>query len=259
MDLPIATQWFVTADDGDDIVRLTEPAARGLIRSNVYVVTSAGQSLVIDTGCGIVPLRPYLPPMRSEPAVVATHGHFDHVGGFHEFEVRMIHQAEAAAVAEPDPLATLMPARSPALIDLFGTFGATAPEYLIKARPTADFDAQRYVRVPAPPTRVLADADLIDVGDRRLEVVHLPGHSPGSICLYERDTATLFSGDVIYDDDIIDDVLPGTDRGQYVDSMRRIMEMDIRRVLPGHGGPLNGEVARNIAAGYLARRGASSA
>lgn len=248
MDLPVAAEWFTVEDKGDDITRLTEPHVRALIRSNVYVVTSNGQSLIIDTGCGIVPLRPYLPTMRTEPAVVATHSHFDHVGGFHEFAARMIHKAEAADVTDSDPMATLLPSRYPPLRELFGP---KAPDYLLTAQPTPGFDPEHYLRRPATPTRVLTNGDHIDVGDRRFEVVHLPGHSPGSICLHEPETGTLLSGDVIYDDVLIDDVLPGTSRSRYIESMKQIMAMDLRWVLPGHGDPVSGDTAHQIADHYL--------
>jgi glyoxylase-like metal-dependent hydrolase (beta-lactamase superfamily II) len=248
--MPVASEWFTVDDAGDGIARLTEPYVRGLIRSNVYVVTSRGESLVVDTGCGIVPLRPYLPATPTEPAVVATHAHFDHVGGFHEFSTRMIHEAEAVSVAEPDPMATLAPARYPPLRELFGS---VAPDYLLTAHPGPDFDRDAFRRRPARPTRVLADGDRIDVGDRRFDVLHLPGHSPGSICLYERETATLLSGDVLYDDVLIDDVLPGTSRSRYVESMTKILAMEIGRVLPGHGDPFGAHAAHRIADQYLRR------
>lgn len=122
----------------------------------------------------------------------------------------MIHKMEAVNATEPDPMATLLPSRYPPLRELFGP---KAPDYLLTAQPTPDFDPEQYLRRRARPTRVLTHGDHIDVGDRRFEVVHLPGHSPGSICLHEPETATLLSGDVIYDDVLIDDVLPGT-RGQ---------------------------------------------
>jgi glyoxylase-like metal-dependent hydrolase (beta-lactamase superfamily II) len=186
--------------------------------------------------------------MRTEPAVVATHGHFDHVGGFHEFAARLIHAAEAADVSAHDPMATMMPSRYPPLRELYGP---RAPDYLLIAQPTPDFDPEQYARHPARPTRVLVDGDHIDVGDRRFEVLHLPGHSPGSVCLYERETTTMFGGDVIYDDVLIDDGLPGTSRSRYVESMKQFMAMGLRRVLPGHGDPFSADTARRIAADYL--------
>ncbi len=52
---------------------------------------------------------------------------------------------------------------------------------------------------PAPATRLLAEGEAIDLGDRHFEVLHLPGHSPGSIGLWEEATGIFFSGDAIYD------------------------------------------------------------
>jgi glyoxylase-like metal-dependent hydrolase (beta-lactamase superfamily II) len=63
--------------------------------------------------------------------------------------------------------------------------------------PHKSFDWRAYEIRPAPATTLLADADVIDIGDRRFEVLHLPGHSPGCIALYEADTRILLSGDVI--------------------------------------------------------------
>lgn len=242
-------EWFTANDEGGGVLRLWEPHARGLIRSNAYLVDGGARALLVDAGCGVAPIRPYLPATRAEPLAVATHGHFDHVGGLHEFAARMIHEAEAAGAARPDPVATLLPARLPAPI--LEMFGDAPPECLLKAVPAEDFDPAGYRGHAAAPTGVLRDGDVLDLGDRRLEVLHLPGHSPGSIGLYEPQTATLFSGDVIYDGELVDEGLPGTDRTAYAASMRRIAALDLRVVYPGHGAPLTGERAHRIAEDYL--------
>ncbi|MGO4843989.1 MBL fold metallo-hydrolase, partial [Rhizobiaceae sp. 2RAB30] len=57
---------------------------------------------------------------------------------------------------------------------------------------------------PAPAERLLEHGDVVDLGDRAFEVVHTPGHSPGGIALYERNTRTLLSGDIVYDGPLID-------------------------------------------------------
>ena len=64
---------------------------------------------------------------------------------------------------------------------------------------------------PAPLTMLLGEGDLVDLGDRRFRVLHLPGHSPDSIGLLDERDGLFFSGDAIYDDTLIDD-LPDSDR-----------------------------------------------
>ncbi len=68
---------------------------------------------------------------------------------------------------------------------------------------------------PAPPTRLLDDGDVVDCGDRSFEVLHLPGHSPGSIGLWEAASGILFSGDAVYDGPLLDE-LDGSDIDDYV-------------------------------------------
>jgi glyoxylase-like metal-dependent hydrolase (beta-lactamase superfamily II) len=78
---------------------------------------------------------------------------------------------------------------------------------LLTALPHAGYQLSRYKIIPAPLTGHLDEGDVVDTGDRVFRVFHLPGHSPGSIALYEPATETLFSGDVIYDGALIDNAL----------------------------------------------------
>jgi glyoxylase-like metal-dependent hydrolase (beta-lactamase superfamily II) len=52
----------------------------------------------------------------------------------------------------------------------------------------------------------VGEGDEVDLGDRCFEVIHLPGHSPGSIGLWEESSGTLFSGDAIYDGPLLDEL-----------------------------------------------------
>ena len=88
-------------------------------------------------------------------------------------------------------------------------------------------------RPAAPATRLLADGDVVDLGDRAFEVLHLPGHSPGSIGLWEAATGVLFSGDAVYDGPLLDE-LDGSDVDGYVATMRRLRELPVTVVHAGH-------------------------
>jgi glyoxylase-like metal-dependent hydrolase (beta-lactamase superfamily II) len=252
VDLPEVDDWFAEQDVGQGISQLWEPYVDSLIQANVYLVRGQSRDLVIDSGTGIAALRPFLPVMRAEPVAVATHAHYDHVGGLAEFATRLIHEAEAGDLGRSDPMAVLEPRLFPPAILQF--LGTATPEYLVTAVPRPGFDPASYRQVRSEPTGSLHDGDVIDLGDRRLEILHLPGHSPGSICLLDTDTQTLFSGDVVYPGGLIDEVWPGTDRTSYIRSMRRLANVEVSIALPGHGDPLTAEQVQQIIDGYLRTR-----
>jgi glyoxylase-like metal-dependent hydrolase (beta-lactamase superfamily II) len=107
--------------------------------------------------------------------------------------------------------------------------------------------------LPAPATRTVDEGDVIDVGDRRFEVLHLPGHSPGSIGLWEAETGILFSGDAIYDGPLLDE-LPGSDIPSYVATMKRLRDLPVTVVHAGHDPSFGRDRLRDLCEGYLAKR-----
>jgi glyoxylase-like metal-dependent hydrolase (beta-lactamase superfamily II) len=98
------------------------------------------------------------------------------------------------------------------------------------------------------------EGDIIDLGDRVLEVLHLPGHSPGSIGLWEAASGILFSGDAIYDGPLLDEI-EGSDIPAYVATMRRLGSLPARVVHGGHDPSFDGARMRQLAREYLHRRG----
>jgi hydroxyacylglutathione hydrolase len=89
---------------------------------------------------------------------------------------------------------------------------------------------------PAPPApeRLLKDGDVIKVGDLSFTVVHTPGHSPGSICLYGE--GVLFSGDTLFREGIGRSDLPGGNYRELMASLHRLMMLPEDTVVyPGHG------------------------
>ncbi|WP_406101296.1 MBL fold metallo-hydrolase [Streptomyces sp. NBC_01003] len=104
--------------------------------------------------------------------------------------------------------------RAPELGSLLGSTWAAGgglhdfdlPPLLISTVPHAGYDPSSYELRPARVTRQLHDGGRIDLGDRAPTVLHLPGHSPGSIALFDESDGTLFSGDVVYDDVLLDEL-----------------------------------------------------
>lgn len=90
---------------------------------------------------------------------------------------------------------------------------------------------------PSEAERDLREGDRLDIGRLSFTVLHTPGHSEGSVCLYEADRGLLLAGDVLFRGSYGRTDLPGGNDDQMVASLTRLLhEMPpATRVLPGHG------------------------
>jgi glyoxylase-like metal-dependent hydrolase (beta-lactamase superfamily II) len=231
-----AEKWYATRAVGDGVTLIEEPFIKAYYRCNVWHVRGRDGDALIDSGMGVVPLRAHVRSVCERPLLaVASHSHFDHIGGHHEFERRAAHGAEAEILAHPTRTATL--AADFATDEMFDAFppGWNAAEYRIE---------------PAPVTRLLADGDVVDLGDRRLEVIHAPGHSPGSIALWEAASGVLFAGDAVYDGPLSFD-LGHSDLAAYVATMKRLEKLPVRVVHGGHFPSFDGRRYREIIGDFL--------
>jgi glyoxylase-like metal-dependent hydrolase (beta-lactamase superfamily II) len=176
---------------------------------------------------------------RKPILAIASHSHFDHVGSHHEFSERACHPAEADIMTKPTDQNTVA--------DLYMN------ESMITALPRLGYDVREYGIRPAPPTQLLEDGNLVDLGDRVFKVLHLPGHSPGSIGLWEEETGILFSGDAVYEGEFLDQ-LYHSDVEAYVESMHHLRELPVRVVHCGHYGSLGRERMIELIDGYIASK-----
>ncbi len=258
--LPVAAAWFSVTWVTGRTAMLTEPHVDGLLQANLFYLRGRERDLLVDTGNGIAPLAPVLARFarggrRRELICLATHAHVDHIGGFHEFDRRLLHPSEedaARRIGDQTPLAT---ATWPAeLKEQLAASGFVLPDVLVDAVPFAGFDPETFRIVPAAPTHFVRGGDEIDLGDRRLSVVELPGHTPGSIGLVDHEERALLSGDAIYEGGLID-TLPESDVEAYLGTMDRLQRLDVDVVYPGHGEPFGRARLRELAEAYLAERG----
>jgi glyoxylase-like metal-dependent hydrolase (beta-lactamase superfamily II) len=239
----VCESWFLTQRLQDDLYLITEPHYYWWNRANLWLIKGHDRDLLIDTGLGVASLRQHLAALLDKPLLaVASHIHFDHSGGMYEFEERAIHAAEAAALRQGNNYEALcLPEQ-----------GWVKAEHFAQL-PHAGFTVESYGLRAAEPTRILEEGDVLDLGDRALEVLHLPGHSPGCIALYERHTQALFSGDVIYDGELLDE-LHCSDIPAYIHTYERLQSLPIETVYPGHYQIFGRERCGEIIADYLARR-----
>ena len=214
-----ATRWYETLRLGDGVTLIHEPWIKPFYRCNIWHVRGRDRDLLFDSGLGHFSLKRHVPLVAERKLVcVASHTHFDHIGCHHEFPERCVHRAEAAILADPRNEWTLA--------DRY----ATAEMFIV---PPQGWDTARYRIRSAPAGRVLEEGDVVDLGDRAFEVIHTPGHSPGGIALYERQTGILLSGDIVYDGPLIDDAYH-SDAGDYLATLERMRGLSVSVVHGGH-------------------------
>ncbi len=101
--------------------------------------------------------------------------------------------------------------------------------------------------------RPIADEQVLTAGDVSLWAVHTPGHAPDHLCFFEPTSGTLFSGDlVINGSTVVIPVTLGGSMSQYLASLRRVLDLAPRRILPGHGAPIDNPAA--LLRGYIGHR-----
>jgi glyoxylase-like metal-dependent hydrolase (beta-lactamase superfamily II) len=233
-----------------------EPFVDPLLRSNTWLVRGRNADLLVDTGLGVTSLRDAISSFLERPVIaVATHTHYDHVGSMLEFEQRVVHRAEASALRSPDGHATLIRSDfndlTVAMLRRAG-YPLDTPE-LITAYPVAGYDPSSFATSPAIPTQVVDEGDVIDLGDRVFTVLHLPGHSPGSIGLWDPRTGTLFSGDALYDGPLLDE-LPGSSIPDYLRTMRRLRDLPVQVVHAGHDPSFDRRRLVELTTAYITHR-----
>jgi glyoxylase-like metal-dependent hydrolase (beta-lactamase superfamily II) len=254
MSLPIAERWFERRALDPDLTLIWEPHVNPLLRCNIWHLKGRDADLLVDTGLGVASLRDAARDLFGASLLaVATHAHADHVGGLHEFDHRLIHHHEAGSLAGGrDSYSLDLADYSPEAQAGLAAVGYDISGGLLTAVPAAGYSAAAHRLVGIEPTRVLAEGDVVDLGDRAFEVLHLPGHSPGSIGLWEARSGTLFSGDAIYDGPLLDEIA-GADVADYRATMERLLTLPVRIVHGGHDGSFGADRLASIARAYLGR------
>jgi len=259
--LPVAPAgtWFERRDAGGGDPHISDPNVDPFLRCNCWHVPGRDADLLIDTGLGLVSLLAYARDLFQGRRViaVATHYHFDHVGGLHEFDERVIHSSEAEIIEDPARIGGWLhfdrdPDAGPMQVEDAG-YALPADGELLTAVPTAGFDRDDYAVVPCTATRTVDDGDVLDLGDRAFEVLHLPGHSPGSIGLWDGEAGGLFSGDAVYDGPLLDENA-NSDVAAYCDTMRRLLALPVEVVHGCHEASFDRRRLIELCDGYLRRR-----
>ena len=215
----------------------------GLRGANAYLLVSEQDLTMIDTGVpgDVDTISDQLSEggfdLTAVKRIILTHAHGDHIGGCVELVQRSGAQVLAHKIETP-------------YIELDDSLPANSfPQRIMYW--TADHIMFRLSACEVD--RLLTAGDLIDVLDG-LRVIHTPGHTPGSISLYQPARGILFCGDALFNANPITRK-PGLtlpldmvtfDSSEARDSVKQLMKMDIKVLCPGHGKPILDGVREKI-------------
>ncbi|MDB2614304.1 MBL fold metallo-hydrolase, partial [Chlamydiales bacterium] len=183
----------------------------GPVATNAYVVSCEETQFawIIDPAPGSAPLiYKYLEEKSLKPkAIILTHSHWDHMGDAAEIKRKLslpvsIHKDDEANLKKPG--ADKLPL-------FFEIEGVTPDNYL-------------------------QDGDDLSLGIHRFKVIHTPGHSPGSLCLFEEKERVLFSGDTLFQGSIGNISFPTSNASKMWESLKKLELLPPETVVySGHG------------------------
>jgi len=192
--------------------------------SNVYLIEDQ-DPLVVDTGSGMFAATTLeeiskIVPLKRIGRIVLTHCHFDHLGGAATFQKATggrvyLHEDEAVPIMAGDDSLTIS-----------AMFGAKTRQLDLEPLKTG----QKLV-----------------TGSAEFEVLHSPGHSPGSIVLYDKSLSSGIVGDTLFCDGGVGRWdLPGGNLAQLIKSLKRVQGLGLKNMYPGHGAFTEGDASTHI-------------
>ena len=230
---PVADIWYGVTAAGDGILRLRELAVDPYLAGDMWLLRGGARDLLVDSGTGIVSPRPLVQEIAGKPVLaVALNGFYDHAGGLHNFDERACHPLEAAAVARPSDASSLVP--------------AFVSDAMLSALPWAGYATRDYRMSGAEPTCLLDDGEVIDLGGRELQVLHLPGVSAGSLALFEPASGALFTGDTLFLDPQARPAAARAGAVLYRESLARLRALPFTTVYGGHYGSFDRAAADGL-------------
>ncbi len=208
--------WFSTKRIDENTFVISEP--NHWEETNCYLLVGKENVFLIDTGLGISDISKEVLKITDKPIIaVPTHVHWDHIGGLWNFPEFYVHESEKDWIEGNFPLSNEF-----------------VRKMLVKENSLTDFsNLDKYKVFRGKPQRLLSDGDIIDLGNRKIKVLHTPGHSPGHMCFFEEEKGYLFSGDLIYKGTLFANY-ESTDPEKYLESVQKISKLPVKRVFPAH-------------------------
>ncbi len=222
--------WFRVTEVAEKVWAIDDHGS-----DKMYLIEGKDKALLVDTGLGVGDLAKCVREITKLPlTVVNTHGHPDHAGGNYPFKTVYAHPLDFDGIKQYGSKESRL----------------KTAQNMLKGSPMIDpVLLENHQSLPAPVLVPVKDGDTFDLGDRKLEVIEVPGHTPGSIVILDPARKLLFAGD--NDNQLVWLFLSNSRPIEvYLQSLKKLnaRAAEYDKIMPGHGAPLKSDfVAEQVA------------
>ena len=218
-----SSNWFKVYKASSGVFAIVEPYNFQEVIS--YLIVRSKRNILFDSGMGMDTISKVVKQLSANPVVVInSHSHFDHIGGNHEFD-----SVYAVDTAYTKHFAELGWSHEQVKQEV------KEDAFCSAQLPTLDTASYRIKPYQDKIKRFIKEGDVIDLGDRKIEILQTPGHTPDGISLLDRATGLLWTGDAYYEATIWL-FFEGTDLNAYENTVKRFASLvpDLKYVFPAH-------------------------
>lgn len=220
----MGSQWFITKQVAQNTWAISDH-----YKDTMYLAVGEHSALLMDTGWGVGDLAGLVASLTPLPLIVVnTHGHPDHVMGNGQFQQVFIGKEDQDFIAQP---------MAPDVRNWTVKNILFPPSQPFEPSLLPNFCPETWASEVAKQIIPISEGYVFDLGRRQLEVISLPGHTPGSICLLDRQQRLLFTGDSVHNAQLWLHLEESTTLAEYQESLCHLQAWrgDFDWMLWGHG------------------------
>lgn len=179
-----------------------------------YLILGENSAALIDSGIGIGSVMEKIRTVTELPVkLILTHGHPDHAGGAAEFNEVYI---------------------CPLELDVYDSMATRSFREKDVAHMPGGDNFLKVLQPTGPRPEFVSDGEVIDLGGRALKIIYTPGHTHGSISIYDRKTKSMFTGDNVQGRETALREWNSSGLEEYVNSLTKLKQYDIEMIYGGH-------------------------
>ncbi|MBO3698104.1 MBL fold metallo-hydrolase [Roseivirga sp. E12] len=220
-----SSTWFKVYQVENDVFAIAEPFNFQEVIS--YLILGEDKALLFDTGMGMNSIKTVVEELTPLPiTVLNSHTHYDHIGGNHEFDQILAMNTQYTI------------GRSENGMD-HSIVSHEVTQEAICLEKAKGLDTANYTIKPFKISELITHEHIIDLGNRQLEVIASPGHTPDAIVLIDKENGLMWTGDTFYEGPIwLFD--PETDLVSYQESVNRLYRKSkgLKKVFTAHNTPI---------------------